>query len=226
MSAVCDWFRWRWSAGVAALLLGLGLVFGSLAVSPAAADVGGAIRPTHSGLCLDAEGDSTAPGSAIVQDSCDGSDGQSYRLRRIGGGLVEIVNVANGLCIGIADAATQPGAPVRQRDCDGTSSSLFQLDQLEGRGRLQVQHTAMCLDIRAASTLAGIDLLQWPCHGLAHQTFDWQPNSSAPVVLPGEDVSRPVLPVMMFRCCRVLPVMRFWCCPVRRISGSPCFRVK
>ncbi len=143
-------------------------------VGAADAATAGPLVATHSGLCLEAEGGSTAANVRVVQDECDGSENQSFEMHDAGGGLVELYNRGTGMCLHVKSASADPAAELLQHPCNGSSNSLYTVDQVSGGLRLTVQHTAMCLDIFGASTAAGAALIQWPCHGGTNQVFGWQ----------------------------------------------------
>ncbi|MEL7157185.1 MAG: RICIN domain-containing protein [Actinomycetota bacterium] len=68
--------------------------------------LGDQLQPRHSGLCLAVAGGLTAPGSPVVQETCDGSLSQRWLLTDLGNGFWEVQAEHSNLCLDVAGRST------------------------------------------------------------------------------------------------------------------------
>lgn len=141
----------------------------------------------HSGLCLQT-------GNPMVQRPCDDGPGQTFELRDIGGGQVEVFNPASNQCFRVDDNSTSPAADVVSGSCDRATSARFNVNQTSTGVNLTVQHTGMCLDINGASYSSGARLIQWPCHGRDNQNITVTELATAPPQPPAPPAPVPPAP--------------------------------
>lgn len=174
----------------------LWLVAASALATPARADVdfvnrsgAGPIKASHSGLCLTVPGGSTATGTQLDQEPCDGSAVQTWQVKPFGNGFT-LVNQANGQCIDSQISNTQGGAVI-QWTCNGSAQQTWSA-KAQGAGfGLATAYSGQCLDIFNANTASGAKLIQWGCHGGANQTFI-PVAAGGPISFSGRSGSGPI----------------------------------
>lgn len=141
----------------------------SSAISFANRTGAGPIKAAHSGLCLTVPVGSTAAGTQLVQQPCNGSAAQLWRVNRFGNGF-NVVNQATGLCVD-SQIGKNPGGGIVQSDCNGTAQQTWSAKAHNGGFSLAVAHSALCLDVASGDKASGAKLIQWGCTGNANQTF-------------------------------------------------------
>lgn len=133
----------------------------------------------HSGKLADVYNSSTADGGNVVQWTANGQANQRWRVRDVGGGQNEVVNVGSGKCLDVygGASATADGARVVQWSCNGGPNQHWRIEDAgSGYVRLVAQHSGKCLDVSEASTADGAQLVQWTCTGGANQ--QWRRQSA------------------------------------------------
>jgi hypothetical protein len=87
----------------------------------------------------------------------------------------------SGKCVDVSNNSNANGATIQQYDCNGTGAQQWDLVYMGSgpkfRGQagnyyaLRKHNTNMCLDVSAASTENGAQIILWECHGGANQQF-------------------------------------------------------
>lgn len=131
-----------------------------------------AIKPTHSGLCVNSQYNSTNDNTTAVQDYCSGSQTQAWSMETKGGSNYQFKNGA-GKCLGVANNATNDGATVTVQSCNGSNGQLFTANH-KGGNNFELKNTASgkCLDVSSGQGSANLRLQIYSCHGGANQTFN------------------------------------------------------
>ena len=81
----------------------------------------GTITGAQSGLCLDVQGASTSPGTAVDIYSCNGQANQQWNVNANG----TITGVQSGLCLDVTGAGTANGTAVELWTCNGGSNQQW-----------------------------------------------------------------------------------------------------
>ncbi|MER5261995.1 RICIN domain-containing protein [Actinosynnema sp. NPDC002837] len=121
----------------------------------------------HSGKVADVYNASTADGGNVVQWAPNGQANQRWRVRDVGGGYSEVVNVGSGKCLDVygGGSATADGARVVQWTCNGQTNQRWRFEDAgSDHVRLIAQHSGKCLDVSEAATTDGAQLVQWTCN--------------------------------------------------------------
>lgn len=109
-------------------------------------------------------------GSPLTQEACDAAEGdqvfQAYA--RTTDGHVKLV--FGGNCASV-NSSTADGASVITETCTDSDPSQF-WEYLPATGQYVNSETGQCLDVAGASSTAGGNLIQWPCHSGDNQVFD------------------------------------------------------
>jgi alpha-galactosidase len=133
----------------------------------------------HSGKVADVYNASAADGANVVQWAPNGQANQRWRVRDVGNGLNEVVNVGSGRCLDVygGTSATADGVKVVQWTCSGGANQRWRIEDAgSGYVRLVAQHSGKCLDVLDASTTDGAQLVQWSCTGNTNQ--HWRRQSA------------------------------------------------
>lgn len=147
----------------------LTLAAGAMTATPAAAappyeD----LRNERSGLCIGAEGGSSADLARITQQTCSGSPSQGWIITDAGGGYVEVTLEHSGKCLSVNGNSLTPGARLVQWPChDGPNQQFVKQDQADGSFRLVVRRSGQCVSVHYGSILPGQDLAQWHCNDVS-----------------------------------------------------------
>ncbi|MFF9340575.1 RICIN domain-containing protein [Streptomyces sp. NPDC014773] len=176
--------RGRYAASLTA-----GAVFGSLlmALAPgaAAAEIPtGTVTVANAGngKCLDARAAATADGTAVQQYGCNGTTAQQWTVTATSDGHVRIGNRNDpAQVVDVTDVSTADNAPLQLWTYGGGLNQQWRaVDEGDGTFRFVNRNSGKCLDVPAASTADGVQLVQYTCNGTAAQRFRVTPVSTAP----------------------------------------------
>ena len=147
---------------------------GALAMAaPATAAIPG--RPITSNLnrlCLEPLGKSAAQGTPIVQNVCDGSPTQNWRLDASVSTSKGHVTNGNGMCMDAMGGAVD-GTPVVLWTCNSISNENWQHPPFTGKLVSRVSGTSThCLDVPGGSGQVGLQVWIYRCNGTAAQSWD------------------------------------------------------
>ncbi|ROP42142.1 alpha-galactosidase [Saccharothrix texasensis] len=126
----------------------------------------------HSGKVADVYNASTADGGNVVQWGANGQANQRWRVRDVGGGHHEVVNVGSGKCLDVYGGAPATGDGVRvvQWTCNSGANQRWRFEDAgDGYARLVAQHSGKCLTVADGSTADGAQLVQRTCDGSTAQ---------------------------------------------------------
>ncbi|XVS61534.1 alpha-galactosidase [Actinosynnema sp. CA-299493] len=126
----------------------------------------------HSGKVADVNNASTADGGNVVQWGANGQANQRWRVRDVGGGHNEVVNVGSGKCLDVYGGASATGDGVRvvQWTCNSGTNQRWRFEDAgDGHARLVAQHSGKCLTVSGAATADGAQLVQQACGGSTAQ---------------------------------------------------------
>ncbi|MFI7618755.1 glycoside hydrolase family 19 protein [Nonomuraea terrae] len=146
----------------AAVVLALGAIFSSLAVSPAsAADPVGSITG-FAGKCVDVAGANSANGTPVVLYDCNGTDAQRWTVA--GDGTLR----ALGKCLDVVDRGTANGSKMQLWDCAGGSNQKWVVTAAHD---IVNPAANKCLDVTDNNPANGTRLQLWECAGTANQKW-------------------------------------------------------
>jgi hypothetical protein len=142
---------------------------------------GGPISPTTwysvvnraSNKCVDARSSGTANGTAIQQWTCNNSNAQQYQVQPTSAGFNRINNRNSpAQVLDVSGVSAADNAIVHLWTYGGGNNQQWQAVS-EGGGyyRFVNRHSGKCLDVPAASTADGVQLVQYTCNGTAAQSF-------------------------------------------------------
>ncbi|MEV4512373.1 RICIN domain-containing protein [Dactylosporangium sp. NPDC049525] len=148
---------------------------GALAMaSPAAAAIPGdpITSNLNRNLCLEPQGKSAAQGTPIVQNVCDGSSTQNWRLDNSVSSSKGHVTNGNGMCMDARGGAVN-GTPVVLWTCNSISNENWQSPPFTGKFISRVSDTSShCLDVPFSSGQVGLQVWIWGCNGTLAQSWD------------------------------------------------------
>jgi hypothetical protein len=119
------------------------------------------------------EGNATADGANIEQQTCSGSSGQIYRFQNEGGGIYRILHVASGRYVSANGPATNSYV-IEIRT--SSTSALQQFNVVHDTGQyynLVNVAAGYCVDIYFQQTGDGAPYETYQCNGGANQAFRW-----------------------------------------------------
>jgi galactose oxidase len=131
---------------------------------------GHAIVTAFSGMCLAPI--SAAPGALVVEQNCDGSKAQTWKLADGMWMNAPQKSALNGHCVDVYGVSKAEGAAVIQWACHGGINQAWQLrPSANGAYEWRAQHSDKCLTVSGAGTAPGTALIQSTCNGGKHQRF-------------------------------------------------------
>ncbi|MGW7309782.1 RICIN domain-containing protein [Streptomyces sp. NPDC054835] len=161
--------------------LGAVLCSGLVALAPRTAAAQTAALPTGwatvvnagSGKCLDARAAATVNGTAVQQYACNGTAAQQWSLTATSDGYVRIGNRNDSAqVVDVSDVSTADNAAVHLWSYGGGLNQQWRaVDDGGGAYRFVNRNSGKCLDVPAASTADGVQLVQYTCNGTAAQRF-------------------------------------------------------
>ncbi|GAA0601525.1 glycosyl hydrolase [Kribbella sandramycini] len=123
-------------------------------------ETGWQLQNVNSGKCADSAYSGTAPGTKVLQYTCNSQDGMRWTLHPLGGDLYGIVNTLSGL--GITDGGPHPAALVQQ-PFTGAATQQFQLRPVtvaNGIYRIRSE-LGKDLDVVNCQSQNGADVRMW-----------------------------------------------------------------
>jgi hypothetical protein len=134
------------------------------------APTGQTIVNRASGKCIDARAGGTGNGTAIQQYTCNGGAAQRYQLVPTTGAYVRIANGTQAL--DVTNVSTADNAPIQTWTYGGGLNQQWQaVAEAGGYYHFVNRNSGKCLDVPAASTADGVQLVQYACNGTAAQSF-------------------------------------------------------
>jgi hypothetical protein len=132
-----------------------------------------ALSSKNSGKCVDARAAGTTSGTAIQQYACNGSTAQQYQLAPTSDGYVRINNRGNSAqALDVTNVSTADNAPIQTWAYSGGTNQQWQpVAEADGSYHFVNRNSGKCLDVPAASTADGVQLVQYACNGTAAQSF-------------------------------------------------------
>jgi type 1 glutamine amidotransferase len=127
----------------------------------------------NSGKCVDAKAAGTVSGTAIQKYTCNASTAQQYRFATTSGGYVRIDNRGNSAqALDVTDVSTADNAKIPTWAYgDGTNQQWQPVAETGGCYHFVNRNSGKCLDVPAAGTADGVQLVQYTCNGTAAQSF-------------------------------------------------------
>lgn len=125
------------------------------------------VGATHApGMCLDESA------GVLAQRPCDNTQSdQEWDVNDYGGGVAEIVS-HNGLCLGVAGHGNVQNTAVVEVPC-GSASSTWTITGAPSVVE-NINAPGMCMDVPGSAN-GNVNLIIFPCHGGANQTFNFVP---------------------------------------------------
>ncbi|MCO6011593.1 RICIN domain-containing protein [Actinoallomurus purpureus] len=126
-----------------------------------------------SGKCVDARSAGTADGTAIQQYTCNATNAQQYQFAPTSGNFVRVNNRGNSAqVLDVTNVSTADNAPIQTWTYGGGNNQQWQ-PVSEGGGYYHFvnRNSGKCLDVPAASTADGVQLVQYTCNGTAAQSY-------------------------------------------------------
>ncbi|MET8147921.1 RICIN domain-containing protein [Actinoplanes sp. NPDC049668] len=126
-----------------------------------------------SGKCVDARGGGTTNGTAIQQYACNAGNAQQYQFAATSGNYVRINNRGNSAqALDVTNVSTADNAPIQTWSYSGGGNQQWQpVAEAGGAYHFVNRNSGKCLDVPAASTADGVQLVQYTCNGTAAQSF-------------------------------------------------------
>jgi hypothetical protein len=137
------------------------------------------VTNTNSGLCVDTRNAGTGYGTAVLQDTCAGSQAsQQWQFQPTDSGYYQVVNrnALNGGKAMVWDVtggvwATANQVPVQLWDAlGGTNQQWMPVSLGNGAYKFIARHSSRCLDVPGASS-GFVQLQQYDCNGTGAQSY-------------------------------------------------------
>ncbi|GID27894.1 RICIN domain-containing protein [Paractinoplanes brasiliensis] len=127
----------------------------------------------NSAKCVDARAAGTVNGTAVQQYTCNGSNAQQFQFAPTSGGYVRINGRGNAAqALDVTNVSTADNAPIQTWAYGGGANQQWlPVDEGGGYYRFVNRNSGKCLDVPAASTADGVQLVQYTCNGTAAQSF-------------------------------------------------------
>jgi hypothetical protein len=119
----------------------------------------------NDGLCLDVSGNTTNPGAAIDQWTCNGQANQQFQFLPGSDGFGPLRAQNSGDDVAVSGDSTAAGVPdVVQQIPNGAANGLWKpVQQSDGSFAFQNKASGLCLDVTRAGSNLGQQLDQWQC---------------------------------------------------------------
>jgi hypothetical protein len=150
----------------AAAMVAVGVTLG---VSPALADVTGALHGVGSGRCLDVPNASQSDGTYLQIYDCSGGVSQQWTSTDSGQ-----LTVYGGKCLDVPGSATTAGTRVEIWTCNGGANQQWRVNS---DGTVVGVQSGLCLDVTGAGTANGTAVEIWTCNGGSNQKWTGLPTS-------------------------------------------------
>lgn len=131
-----------------------------------AADYTTRLRSNHSNLCVNIRGASANVGAVAIQWPCGTASNETFTVRSVAGGYVQLVARHSNLCLA-QDSMAASGAGVVQLACTVGNTAQWTLSGSTLRNRA----SGACLDVPNNSTAQDIPLLTWTCNAGNNQNW-------------------------------------------------------
>ena len=134
------------------------------------------VTNANSGKCVDARAAGTVNGTAIQQYACNASLAQQYQFASTSGGHVRINNRGNSAqVLDVKDVSSADNALIQTWSYGGGNNQQWQpVAETGGTYHFVNRNSGKCLDVPAAATADGVQLVQYACNGSAAQSFRLQ----------------------------------------------------
>ena len=135
------------------------------------------IKAMHSGKCLDVTGAATGNGANIQQYQCLDVPQQKWRLAEATDKIVKIVSKKSSKVMEVANSSLSLDANIQQWTYDGYINKWFIMARMSDEDggeeyyRIISQVSGMCLNVQAASTADGANVVQFDCLDVDQQKF-------------------------------------------------------
>jgi hypothetical protein len=157
------------------------LIFAAAALAPAMAAAQPAIGTykilnDRSGLCLEMSGRTDSPGAPLMQNWCENTEHQLFRIATAPSGGHYLIAHYGALCL--QPQRTEPRAAVLQQRCTSETAQAFRLESQGGNTyTIASRQSELCFNLAGRPTgPARVDM--FPCHGGDNQRFILQPASA------------------------------------------------
>ncbi|WP_328581038.1 RICIN domain-containing protein [Streptomyces sp. NBC_00370] len=154
-----------------------------------------------SGKCVDAAAAGTANGTVVQQYACNGTTAQNWTLTAAANGRYQVGNRnATSAVWDVKDVSVADSAPIQLWTYSNGDNQQWQaVAEADGSYHFVNGHSGKCLDVPAASTADGVQLVQYACNGTAAQSFrlaaaDPPPPAGTPDLGPNVTVFDPSMP--------------------------------
>ena len=127
----------------------------------------------NSGKCVDARAAASANATAVQQYSCNGTSAQQWQFTATSGGYYRVgTNNAPNQVWDVTDVSTADGGLIQLWLYGGGNNQQWQpVQEADGAYHFVNRNSGKCLDVPAASTADGVQLVQFTCNGTAAQSF-------------------------------------------------------
>jgi non-reducing end alpha-L-arabinofuranosidase len=163
---------------VAAMVVLLGLVAGTVTTLHAWAATGSPIVGGQSGRCLDVPNATTTNGAQVQLWDCNGASNQSWTYT-----ASKQLTVYGNKCLDANGQGTSNGTAVIIWDCNGQTNQQWNVNS---NGTITGVQSGLCLDANAQGTANGTKIIIWSCNGQSNQRWSMSttPPSTPPSVPP------------------------------------------
>ncbi|MCX2968636.1 MULTISPECIES: RICIN domain-containing protein [Streptomyces] len=169
----------------------LGLAFAGLSANPAgaaapAAEAAAEAAPTaqtlvlrsvkNSNLVVDLAGSSARPGTPVITYPYHGGANQQWEVVPVQGDWFQLRNKASGTCLVNGYHSVENGHELTGYGCNsGYEDQLWARVPVENGKEFTLvnKYSGKCMD-QTRTPQARTPIIQWTCHGLAHQRFTAQ----------------------------------------------------
>jgi hypothetical protein len=124
---------------------------------------GGAITGKQSGRCLDVPNGTSANGTQLQLQDCQGTPGQTWTRT-----ASRQLTVYGTKCLDASNQGTANGTPVVIWDCNGQANQQWTVN---ANGTISGVQSNLCLDANGQGTANGTKVILWSCNGQANQQW-------------------------------------------------------
>lgn len=129
-----------------------------------------AIKPAHSGLCLDIEFGDSQNSRKLQQYNCNNGRNQRFLLKKKGANY-EIRPLSSGLCVDVEYGDNVNGRLAQQIRCHNGPNQRFRLIRKGSQFEVRTVSSNLCWDVKAGSRSSGAKVQQFACHNGSNQRF-------------------------------------------------------
>ncbi|MET9377754.1 RICIN domain-containing protein [Streptomyces sp. NPDC002992] len=161
------------AAGVATLAVAATSLVGASSASAEVIYPGYTLKNHETGLCLEANGESTAAGTAVTQWECNQGLHQLWYTSTDAHGRPTLINSYSGLCLDISGASKSPGARMILWHCNNGWNQVW-----ENRNLSRVNPTTgHAVDVPQGTRTWGTQMIAWPFNGNNNQRWGYYPST-------------------------------------------------